>query len=49
MKEMKLLKKFLDSLLRRQQKNLEESMERREFIFDSLDLFYHKLHKISLN
>ena len=28
---------------------LENSMKGREFVFDSVDLLYYKLHKISLN
>ena len=37
------------SLLKRYQNDLEESMKRREFVFDSVDSLYYKLHKISLN
>ena len=37
------------SLLQRCQDGLEESMKGSEFIFDSIDLLYYDLHKISLN
>ena len=38
MKQMKLLKNFFDSLLRKYQKDLEESMKLSELIFDRVDL-----------
>ena len=44
-----IIKKHFESLLQRYQKGLEESMKRSEFIFDSVALLYHKLHKISLS
>ena len=37
------------SFLQRYQKKLEESMRGSEFVFDSVDSFYHKLYEISLN
>ena len=37
------------SLLQRYQEKLEESMKGRDFIFDSVDILYYDLHKISLN
>ena len=40
---------LFNSLLQRYQKNLEELMRGSEFIFDTLDLLFCKLHKISLN
>ena len=40
---------LFESLLKGHQKGLEESMRGREFVFDSVDLLYYKLHKISLN
>ena len=40
---------LFDSFLQRYQKNVEESMRGREFVFDSVDSLYYKLHKISLN
>ena len=40
---------LFDSFLQRYQKKLEESMRGSEFVFDSVDSLYYKLHKISLN
>ena len=40
---------LFDSFLQRYQKGLEESMRGSEFVFDNVDSFYCKLHKISLN
>ena len=40
---------LFDSLLKRHQKGLEESMKGSEFVFDNVDCLYYKLHKISLN
>ena len=45
----KIIKDLFDSFLRRYQKNLEESMKGREFVFDSVDSLYYQLHNISLN
>ena len=44
-----IIEELFEFLLRKYQKDLEESMTGREFVFDSLDLLYYKLHKISLN
>ena len=44
-----IIKKHFESLLQRYQKGLEESMKGSEFIFHSVALLYHKLHKISLS
>ena len=38
-----------DFLLQKYQKGLEQSMKGSEFIFDSVDLWYYKFHKISLH
>ena len=38
-----------ESLLQRHQKDLEESKKRSKFIFDGVDLLYHKCNKRSLN
>ena len=38
-----------ESLLQRYQEELEESMEGTGFIFDSIDILYYNLNKISLN
>ena len=45
----KISKKHFESLLRKYQEGLEESMKGIEFIFDSVDLLYYKPHRISLN
>ena len=45
----KIIKDLFDSFLRRYQKNVEESMKGREFVFDNVDSLYYQLHKISLN
>ena len=44
-----IIKKLLESLLQRYQEGLEESMNGSEFIFDSVDVLYNNLNKISLN
>ena len=45
----KIIEELFESLLKRYQKGLEESMKRSEFIFDSVDSLYYKCHRISLN
>ena len=45
----KITEDLFDSFLQRCQKDLEESMRGREFVFDNVDSLYSKLHKISLN
>ena len=45
----KIIEDLFDSFLQRHKKNLEESMRESEFVFDSVDSLYYKLHKISLN
>ena len=49
MKQMKLLKNFLNLFLQKYQERLEEKMRGSEFVFDSIDLLHYNLHKISLN
>ena len=44
-----IIKELFDSLLQRYQKKLEKSMRGSEFVFDSANSFYYKLHKKSLN
>ena len=44
-----VIEELFNSVLQRYKKILEESMEGGEFFFDSVDLLYYKLHKISLN
>ena len=41
--------KLFKSLLQNYQEGLEKSMKRSEFVFDSTDKLYCKLHKINLN
>ena len=43
-----IIKTFFESLLQKYQSSLEERMIRSEFVFDSVDLLYYELHKISL-
>ena len=45
----KVIEDFFDSFLQRYQKDLDESMRGSEFVFDYVDSFHYKLHKISLN
>ena len=40
---------IFDYLLQKYQTDLEEKMNSKEFIFDSVDLLHYKLHEISLN
>ena len=44
-----IIEEFFESLLQRYQKRLEESIRGSEFVFDSVDLLYCKLHEICLN
>ena len=44
-----ILKNFLNLFSQKSQEGLEESMRGSEFVFDSVDSLYYKLHKISLN
>ena len=44
-----IIEKPFKSLLQRYQKVLEESMRGSEFVYDSVYILYHRLHKISLN
>ena len=44
-----IIKELFDSLLQKYKKGLEESMKGSEFVFDTVDLLYYKLRKISLN
>ena len=43
------MEELFNSLLQKYQKGLDERMRRSEFVFDSVDLLYYKLHKRSLN
>ena len=44
-----IIEELFKSLLQRCQEGLEQSMEGSEFIFDSVDVLYYDLNKISLN
>ena len=44
-----IIEEHFKSLLQRYQEGLEESIKGSEFVFDSLNSSYYKLHKISLN
>ena len=44
-----IIKNFFESLLQKYQERLGKSMKGSEFIFDSVDLLYYKLHRISLS
>ena len=44
-----IIKELFDSLLQRYQKGLEESMKGSEFVFDSANSLYYKLHNKSIN
>ena len=44
-----IIKELSKSLLQRYQEGLEESMKGSEFIFDSVDVLYYNLNKVSLN
>ena len=49
MKQMILLKNFLNLLKKRYRERLETKMKGSQFVFESVDLLYYSLHKISLN
>ena len=44
-----IIAELFESLLQRYQDGLEESMEGSHFVFDSVDVLYYNLNKISLN
>ena len=44
-----IIEELFESLLQKYQDGLEKSVKGSEFIFDSIDLLYYNLHKISLN
>ena len=43
-----IIKELLKPFLKRYQKNLEEKMKDSNFVFESVDLLYYSLHKITL-
>ena len=45
----KIIEEIFESLLQRYQDRLEESIKGGNFIFDSVDVLYYKLNKISLD
>ena len=45
----KIIEDLFDSFLQRYQKHLEESMTESEFVFDSVDSLYYKIHKLTPN
>ena len=44
-----IIDELFESFLKRYQKGLETKMEGRNFVFESVNLLYYSLHKISLN
>ena len=44
-----IIEELFESLLKRSQEGLEKSMKGNEFIFDSIDILYYNLNKISLD
>ena len=44
-----IIEELFDTLLQRYQEGLEESMKGSKLIFDSIDILYYNLNKISLN
>ena len=45
----KIIEELFNFPLQIYQKGLEEKMIGSEFVYDSIDLLYYKLHRISLN
>ena len=44
-----IIKDLFKSFLQKYQEGLEESMRRSEFVYDSVDVLYHNLNKVSLS
>ena len=44
-----IINELFDSFLKKYQEGLETKMEGSSFVFESVDLLYYSLHKISLN
>ena len=44
-----IINKFFESFFKKYQEGLETKMERSNFVFESVDLLYYSLHRISLN
>ena len=47
--QMKSLKNFFESLLRRYQENLQEKMRGSDFAFDGVNFLYYDFNKISIS
>ena len=44
-----IIKELFESFLKKYQEGLEAKMKGSEFVFDSVDLLYYSLYKVSLN
>ena len=44
-----IIEELFESLLQEYEQGIKESMKRSDFVFDSVDLLFYELHKISLN
>ena len=44
-----IIKKLFESFLQKYQEGLEESMRGSEFVYNSVDVLYYNLNKVSLN
>ena len=44
-----IIEELFESLLQKYQQGIKESMKKSDFVFDSVDLLFYELHKISLN
>ena len=44
-----IFNELFESIFDKYQEKLEKNMKRSEFVFDSIDLLYYKLHKININ
>ena len=44
-----IIEDFLESFLQKYQERLEESMRGSEFVYDSVDVLYYNLNKVSLS
>ena len=44
-----IIEELFESVLQKYQEGLEEEMRGSKFVFDSVDILYYKLYKISLN
>ena len=44
-----IIEELFESLLQKYQQGIKESMKKSDFVFDSVDVLFYELHKISLN